>query len=186
MNTRLRACQVHRTALFDFVDGQPWTPGTRAALDHLEGCRPCEDELAGIVRTVAALRRLGQTVVAVEPPGDVWVRLRSTAERPRARRWAAGGNVAGALLALSIVAMTTVRLGALPRFVDSSAPPAAISRLDGFEPKIIRLSPAGATVYATVPDKANPQPPDGDRGNLAGVRVPAGSGDGPSRPVSKA
>jgi hypothetical protein len=190
MNTLMsRGCLVHRAALFDFVDGLPRSQATRPALAHLERCRACEDDLAGIVRTVAALRRLGRAVGATEPPGDGWVNLRSTAERPPERRWATGGSVAGPLLALSIVTAMTVHLGGLPR-VDGefSGPSTAVSRLDGFEPKVLRLSSPDRTVYASAPDTASALPlaPDGDRGNLAGIWAQSGPGHRPARSVSKA
>ena len=61
-------------------------------------------------------------------------------------------------MALSIVTAMTVHLGGLPR-VDGefSGPSTAVSRLDGFEPKVLRLSSPDRTVYASAPDTASAQ-----------------------------
>src|SRR2546423_15334399 len=100
MITRMpRSCVVHRAAVLDFVDGQPRGSGTAAALTHLGHCRACEDELAGIARTVAALRRLGAPANTVHPPAEAWTMLREPARRPRPtarRRRVSPGAAAGA------------------------------------------------------------------------------------------
>jgi anti-sigma factor RsiW len=106
MITRMpRSCVVHRAALLDFVDGQPAGDGTAAALDHLERCRACEDELAGIARTLAALRRLGQASSAVEPPTYTWAVLRSRLVARRAGRWLPRFSIAGLAVSAVLVAV---------------------------------------------------------------------------------
>jgi anti-sigma factor RsiW len=186
MITRMpRSCVVHRAALLDFVDGQPRTAESAAALSHLERCRACEEELAGIVRTVAALRRLGESVDGAEPSAEVWARVRARAVRTTQRGWISRVNTASSLLAVSIVAAMSLSLGALPR-AGAPAPPAPVSRLDAFEPRIVRQPRADLTVYASAPVEpaGNPQAPDGDRGNLAGISAQSASGGDPATSVS--
>jgi len=109
MITRMpRSCVVHRAALLDFVDGQPRTFASAAALSHLERCRACEEELAGIVRTVAALRRLGQTTLLVEPPGHAWPTLKARITARRADRWMPRFSVAGLALSAALAVMISL------------------------------------------------------------------------------
>jgi anti-sigma factor RsiW len=106
MITRMpRSCVVHRAALLDFLDGQPRTSASAAALSHLERCRACEEELAGIVRTVAALRRLGRTAALVEPPGHAWPTLRARVTRRRADRWLPRFSIAGVAVSAALAVM---------------------------------------------------------------------------------
>src|SRR2546423_10526015 len=105
MITRVpRSCVAHRAALLDFVDAQPRTGASAAALSHLERCRACEEELAGIVRTVAALRRLGREIAAAEPPAHAWPVLRARVTR-RADRWMPRFSIAGLAVSTALVAM---------------------------------------------------------------------------------
>jgi anti-sigma factor RsiW len=109
MITRMpRSCVVHRAALLDFVDGQPRTSASAAALSHLERCRACEEELAGIVRTAAALRRLGQTTLLVEPPGHAWPALKARITARRADRWMPRFSVAGLALSAALAVMISL------------------------------------------------------------------------------
>jgi anti-sigma factor RsiW len=118
MITRMpRSCVVHRAALLDFVDGQPRTGDMSAALAHLERCRSCEDELAGIVRTVAALRRLGRAVAAAEPSPDAWPLLRGRITQPRDTGWRWRFSLGGVMMSTAAVALLTLaslRSGPLP------------------------------------------------------------------------
>jgi hypothetical protein len=108
MITRMpRSCVAHRAALLDFVDGQPRTHATLAALSHLERCRACEEELAGIVRTVAALRRLGRIAAAAEPPAHAWPALRARVTR-RADRWMPRFSIAGLAVSAALVVMISL------------------------------------------------------------------------------
>lgn len=185
MNTRMpRSCVVHRAALLDFVDGQPRTLASAAALSHLERCRPCEEEIAGIVRTVAALRRLGEYVAGAEPSADAWQRVRARAVRVNQRGRVSLANTAGGLVAASLVAAMVVSQAALPRSRAFTLPAPAVSRLDAFEPRVVRLASSDPIIYVPAPGAAGPpQAPDGDRVNLAGVSA---SGNGPGRSLSKA
>jgi predicted anti-sigma-YlaC factor YlaD len=109
MITRMpRSCVVHRAALLDFVDGQPQTAASAAALSHLERCRTCEDELAGIVRTVAALRRLGVAVADVEPSPHVWPMVRARVTARRGDRWLPRFSIAGMAMSAALVVMISL------------------------------------------------------------------------------
>jgi hypothetical protein len=100
-------CVQHRAALIDFADRRERTTGTPAALAHLERCRACEDELAGILRTIASLRRLADSVAALEPGPEAWPALRERVTRPQPRpahwRYPVGGAVAAAFVALLVL-----------------------------------------------------------------------------------
>lgn len=76
-------CVRHREALIDFVDRRERGPGTAAALRHLDRCRACEEDLAGLVRTITSLRRIQRYVAVAEPRADAWLRLRERIRRPR-------------------------------------------------------------------------------------------------------
>jgi hypothetical protein len=111
------ACEVHRTALHDFVDHRAgYDPGTSrdvaAALDHLERCRDCEQELAATALVIAALRRLSVDISEAEPSPDAWLRLANRLERPKPRRMLLSSPLAGlALSAGLVVAMVAPQLG---------------------------------------------------------------------------
>ena len=121
MITRMpRSCVVHRAALLDFVDGQPRTFASAPALSHLERCRACEEELAGIVRTVAALRRLGQTTLLVEPPGHAWPTLKARITARRADRWMPRFSVAGLALSAALAVMISLPATITPGGADWS------------------------------------------------------------------
>lgn len=100
-------CLAHQAALLDFADRRERTAATAAALAHLERCRRCEDDQAGIVRTIAGLRRLADSVALAEPGSEAWPMLRARVSRPepaRTRwRYPAGGLVAAAMVALFVL-----------------------------------------------------------------------------------
>ncbi len=189
MITRMpRSCVVHRAALLDFVDGQPRTDATSAALGHLERCRACEDELAGIVRTVAALRRLGRAVAAAEPPPGAWIGLRSAVTAPAVRARGGRWDYAAPMLALAIVAVVGLPAVIRPAtFANPAYGAGSQPRLDAYEPRIIRLRVSGtnsAPVWLTG-SSGHPVAPDGDRANIARVAPLPGSGERVSRPLAK-
>ena len=134
MITRMpRSCVVHRAALLDFVDGQPRTVATTAALAHLGRCRTCEDELAGIVRTVAALRRLGRAASTAEPPAEAWTMLRERIRRPSPTAWRWRFSLGGLMVSTAAVAVLTLgSLRGVPVPVspglDEPARPASVDR----------------------------------------------------------
>jgi anti-sigma factor RsiW len=137
MITRMpRSCVVHRAALLDFVDGQPRTIATAGALGHLAHCRACEDELAGIVRTVAALRRLGRMANTAEPPADAWATLRERVRRPSPTAWQWRFSLGGLMMSTAAVAVLTlaslraVPIAVDPGFADPGRPASVDRRYD--------------------------------------------------------
>jgi len=183
MITRMpRSCVVHRAALLDFVDGQPRTPASAAALTHLERCRACEEELAGIVRTVAALRRLGGAAALVEPPADAWATLRERIRRrpsPVAWRWRFSlGGLMMSTAAVAVLTLASLHSGPLnvgPSFVEPSfvepARPANPARR--YDPAAGQLTPGMVNAIAGIDvslqarlrsDEAHVEPTSVDRG----------------------
>jgi hypothetical protein len=100
----LNACATHQAALLDFAERLERTAGTAAALAHLERCRRCEDELAGIVRTIAGLRRMADAVARVEPGQETWPLLRERVTRREPSTWR-GHQSLGGLMAMAVVAL---------------------------------------------------------------------------------
>lgn len=106
-----RPCVAHRTALLDWIDRRANGPGTAAALAHLDRCRACEDELAGVALAIAALRRVGDDLVQAEPPPDAWLRLRTRISRrsdPWAWRASLGGLATSSMLVAVLVMPFTI------------------------------------------------------------------------------
>lgn len=130
IDLRQDACARHRPALIDFVDRHEWSAATQAALAHLERCRRCEDDLAGIARTIAGLRRLAESVPALEPGPATWPTLRARLARPEPRhalwRMPIGGAVAAAVVALLVVPSLGGALVRTPAGVDETPVSAAI------------------------------------------------------------
>jgi hypothetical protein len=81
-----RGCRGHRASLLEFVDRPDRLPATSAALDHLERCAPCRDELAEVAQVVTALRRIGRELETVDAPGGAWLDIRQRITRP-AETW---------------------------------------------------------------------------------------------------
>jgi hypothetical protein len=72
-----RDCRAHREALLDFASHRAAGPDVRRALDHVDRCRVCEDELATTALVLHALRRLHEETRRAEPAADGWTRLRA-------------------------------------------------------------------------------------------------------------
>jgi len=103
----LDACATHQAALLDFAERLERTPSTPAALAHLERCRRCEDELAGIIRTLAGLRRLADAVGRVEPGHETWPLLRERVTRREPSAWR-GHQSLGGFMAMAVVALFVI------------------------------------------------------------------------------
>lgn len=75
--------------------------GSSAAIDHLNSCEPCTEELERLHQRVAALKALP----AVHPPRDRWhvVRAQVVGERRKRRRWVAGWVSAGTAASVALV-----------------------------------------------------------------------------------
>ncbi len=72
-----RPCRAHRVALVEFASHRAGGPDVRRALDHVDRCRACEEELATTTLVLHALRRLHEETERAEPASDSWVRLRN-------------------------------------------------------------------------------------------------------------
>ena len=106
-----RPCADHRAALLDFIDRAERGPDTARALAHLDHCRSCERDLAEVALAIAALRRIGRDVAAVEPSADAWLRLVGRISRPvDPWRWRTriGGMLTSTLLVAVLVAPATL------------------------------------------------------------------------------
>jgi hypothetical protein len=106
MILRAVACRRHRGALEAFVDRGERGPATPAALEHLAGCRPCEEELTELALTVAALRRAGSELRRAPVPVPEPRRVAALAVAPRDRwswRLQLGSLVTGAAIAALVV-----------------------------------------------------------------------------------
>lgn len=106
-----RSCVRHRPALLDFVDRGEIGPSTGPALAHLDRCHRCTDELETTILAIAALRRLGDETVALEPPADAWPRLRARIDRWSGPRRAVMSPVAGLAMSVAIVVVLIVPIG---------------------------------------------------------------------------
>lgn len=171
-----RACRRHRPALVAFIDRAEIATTTGEALAHLDRCRRCTEELEATVRTITALRRLGDDAARFEPSPDAWPRLRARLDGWRPMRWAVLSPTAAALMGAALVAVLVVplRIGGQP-MSDASPTPApdraASSEIDSrLEADYIRtirqrttsvsetvIRPAG-TLPRVYPDGIRPEP----------------------------
>lgn len=123
---RSRGCRSHRTALLEFASQRVGGPAVRRALDHVERCRACEDELATTSLVLVGLRRLHDEVRGAEPATDGWTRLRArlTATRREPSRLLSGlpGIVAAAGLCAALFGPTVIAGGESSRVYDEAPP----------------------------------------------------------------
>lgn len=82
-------CRRHASALLDVVDARTPTPRSGAAMDHLEWCRTCSDELQDLALAIVAMRRFGESGAGESGSPYAWPRLRSRIEATRAAAAAA-------------------------------------------------------------------------------------------------
>jgi anti-sigma factor RsiW len=106
-----RSCNRYRPLLVDFVDHGEVRPETAAALAHLDRCDRCTDAIEGTMRTITALRRLGEATLAFEPQAEAWPRLRSRLQAAKPRRPAIMSPLAGVAMSFAIVAVLVVPFG---------------------------------------------------------------------------
>ncbi len=159
-----RPCAAHRDALVEFAACRTAGPAVLRALDHLERCRRCEDELATTTLVLHALRCLHAEALRAEPAADGWSRLRDRlAIRRRGPSFLLSG-MPGMLLAVGLC-------GALagPALVNVPA-----SVYDEGAPGLSRASPA------IVFERASDRRPDSPTPISATPATPAI--DGMSRP----
>lgn len=82
-------CRRHASALLDLVDSRPRTPGSEAAMDHLEWCGTCSDALQDLALAIVAMRRFGESGASESGSPYAWPRLRTRIEATRAAAAAA-------------------------------------------------------------------------------------------------
>ncbi|MBI2764181.1 MAG: hypothetical protein HYX54_10670 [Chloroflexi bacterium] len=93
------------------MDPRTPTPGSGAALDHLEWCRRCSDELQELALAIVAMRRFGEAGAGESESASSWPSLRARILDTRAAaaavvwRWQASlaGLAAGTLLVAAMV-----------------------------------------------------------------------------------
>lgn len=134
-----RACRSHRAALVDFADHRAAGPAVQRALDHVQRCRPCEQELATTTLVLHGLRRLHEETRRAEPAPDGWSRLRArlVATRREPSLWMT--CLPGVALAVGLVILVggpTMLQGAQPILDDGPAivGRAGLSDASRFEP----------------------------------------------------
>jgi len=120
-----RACRSHRSALIEFADQRTGGSAVRRALDHVDRCRACEDDLAATTLVLHALRRLHDETRRAEPAADGWTRLRErlAATRREPSRLLSGmpGILAAAGLCAALVGPSAI-IGGGPTGVFNEAP----------------------------------------------------------------
>jgi hypothetical protein len=96
------------------------------ALDHVEVCRACEEELALTTLVVHALRRLHDETWRVQPSPDGWARLRArlAARRARPAQLLPGlsGIVLAAGLSAALVGSAAILGDGRPAVLDEASP----------------------------------------------------------------
>jgi len=180
-----RACGAHRTALIEFAARRADGPHVRAALDHVDRCRSCEDDLAATTLVVHALRRLHEEISRVQPAPDGWARLRARLAVTRREPSIWMTSLPGAVLALGLVAMMgdpTLMHEAQPLLDDGPATVAGrvsadvASRFEPVDPvKPVRLivPPAWRVQDLPRPSRSPGPPRAADVASLNGVDPPA-------------
>ena len=124
-------CAVFQAALVDFAERPARTVDTAAALAHLERCRSCEDELAGIVRTIAGLRSLAHSLDGVEPAPESWPILRARVSHPEPSPWRWSSSLGGIVATAAIALLVLPWIGSSPvRPPTDGDTPAALSPID--------------------------------------------------------
>lgn len=131
-----RGCGAHRAALIEFADRRADGPHVRAALDHVDRCRSCEDDLAATTLILHALRRLHEETSRVQPAPDGWARLRArlavTRREPSRLLSGLPGIVAAAALCAALLG-PSVLVGGGPPEIYNEAPRGAPSPYMVFE-----------------------------------------------------
>ncbi len=106
------SCATHRSALLALLDGWPRDEAaTGSALDHLDRCAACREEMGDYALILAGLHRLGTAARRTGSAAGGWSRVRARIQappNPRTRpRWA---GIAG-LVAMPLVAAVVVVSG---------------------------------------------------------------------------
>ena len=140
------SCGEHRSALVEFAARRTRGPAVLRALDHLDRCRACEDELATTTLVLHGLRRLHEETERVEPAADGWTRLRArlAATRREPSRLLSGlpGILAASALCAALAGPAAIAGGGPPG-VYNEAPRAAAPPYLAFEQSRERARAAG-------------------------------------------
>lgn len=147
-------CGTHRAALLDFAARRARGPEIGRALDHLERCRTCEEELAATALVVHALRRLHEDTVRAEPAPDGWARLRTrlaVARREPSRILSGLPGIVVAAVGVAVLAGPGSLTGGGRVTVYNEAPRAAPPPHLVFEESRERASEAGLLPEPEVP-----------------------------------
>lgn len=100
---RRRGCTVHQVALVEFARLRAGGPDVQRALDHVDRCRACEDDLAATTLVLHALRYLHEETGRAQPAPDGWAHLRPRLARTRRQPSLLMTCLPGAALALALV-----------------------------------------------------------------------------------
>jgi hypothetical protein len=156
-----RGCEAHQAALVEFASHRANGPDVRRALDHVDRCHACEDDLAATTLVLHALRRLHEETRRVEPSPDGWARLRArlAATRREPSRLLSGlpGIVVAAAICAMLVGPAAIAGGGRP-VVYNEAPRGLPSPSLQFEQSRER-----ATLEGLLPEPASPRPYRGVR-----------------------
>ncbi|MDQ6795658.1 MAG: hypothetical protein M3067_12735 [Chloroflexota bacterium] len=189
-------CARFQAALIEFAERPVRAAGTAAALAHLERCRACEDELAGIMRTIAGLRSLARSLNGVEPGPESWPILRARVSHPEPSPWrwsySLGGVIATAAIALLVLPWIGSSPVRPPTGLETPAGPGTIDRREDVASTPLLPSPraAGASLEKaprTVRPPANGPSRVPVDGEPARVALSTGTGwvDNGSMPVKQ-
>lgn len=110
MTFRRAACERHRHALVEFVETREVSASANRALDHLDRCDACGEELAGIAMALTGLRRLRAQVASAEPPPDAWPRLAARISNRAVATWRWPATVRGLILSTMLVGVAVLSL----------------------------------------------------------------------------
>ena len=111
-------CRRHAEALLDLADPALVTTDSTAALDHIEWCRPCADELQDLALAIIAMRRFGEDPPATARSSEVWPTINARIINGRAAaaaaawRWRASlaGLVTGTMMVAALVGPTALHV----------------------------------------------------------------------------
>lgn len=102
----------------DLVDPRSVDAGSTAAMDHLEWCRPCGEELQDLALAIVALRRLGDEPETRRDDAAAWPRVSARILHARAAagavawRWRASlaGLATGIFIVTAVVGPLALRV----------------------------------------------------------------------------
>ncbi|TAL07952.1 MAG: hypothetical protein EPO00_08110 [Chloroflexota bacterium] len=174
--SRTADCRRHEDALLGLVDPATPTTGSTAALDHIEWCRACADDLQDLALAIVAMRRFGDDPPAAARSSAAWPSLSARIVQGRAAaaaaawRWRA--SLAGLMAGMAVVAALVGPMALHVPLAGGVDEPTGLSpaRLEGdarrVEASYIWQSSTGSLFGASAPATASgyaapPRYPDG-------------------------